>query len=306
MNDLISVIIPVYKVEEYLDDCIRSVVDQIYQNLEIILVDDGSPDNCPAMCDAWTMKDKRIKVIHKPNGGLSDARNAGIDIASGEYIAFVDSDDWIEPDMYEKMLAALKKEHADICACSISSCYPEHRAVWGCRAYVVTDSEQTLAMLYRDTAYPVAAWNKLYRRELWDDLRFPVGRICEDTFTTYRLVHGANRIVQLPYALYCYRIRPNSIMTSQFSPKRMDEEEAWRCNYLFTKEYYPSVGKAAFDFYLQKVNMLMHTIPAEQQNEYRKEYVFLREIMRKNLAYILFVSSLGVKQRVKLLLDYFK
>ena len=99
MNNKISVIIPVYKVEEFLDDCVRSVIAQTHTNTEIILVDDGSPDNCPAMCDSWAEKDKRIKVIHKPNGGLSDARNAGLEIATGEYISFIDSDDWILPEM---------------------------------------------------------------------------------------------------------------------------------------------------------------------------------------------------------------
>ena len=116
MGELISVIIPIYNVEAYLDECIASVIAQTYSNLEIILVDDGSPDNCPQMCDEWAAKDSRIRVIHKENGGLSDARNAGIDIATGEYIAFVDSDDWIVPEMYEKMLAALKTENAATCA----------------------------------------------------------------------------------------------------------------------------------------------------------------------------------------------
>ena len=107
--DLISVIVPVYKVEPYLDKCVRSIVEQTYQNLEIILVDDGSPDNCGAICDAWAEKDSRIKVIHKENGGLSDARNAGMDVATGQWIAFVDSDDWIAEEMYESLLNAAKK-----------------------------------------------------------------------------------------------------------------------------------------------------------------------------------------------------
>lgn len=306
MNENISVIIPVYKVEDYLDDCLRSVVAQSYPNLEIILVDDGSPDHCGAMCDAWAAKDRRIKVIHKENGGLSDARNAGLELATGKYISFVDSDDWLESEFYEKLLAALQKEGADICACSIASCFPDHTVTWGCPSYTVSDSEATLAMLYRDTSYPVSALNKLYRRELWEEMRFPVGKICEDAFTTYQLVHRANRIVQLPEALYCYRIRPDSIMTSSFTPKKLDEEEAWRYNYLFAKAHYPSVAKAAFDFYLQRVNILLHTIPAELREVYQKESTFLRSILKKHLGYILFASTLGIKQRIKLLLDYFR
>lgn len=303
MNELISVIVPIYKVEAYLDECVQSIVDQTYPHLEIILVDDGSPDSCGSMCDEWAKRDARIKVIHKPNGGLSDARNAGLEIASGDYIAFVDSDDWIEPGMYEKMLSALVKEEADICACRILSCFPDRRAAWGCPSYRVTDPEQTLAMLYDDAAYPVSALNKLYRRELWEQLRFPVGKICEDAFTTYRLIHSAERIVQLPEALYCYRIRPESIMTSRFSPKRMDEEEVWRVNHEFMRTHYPRVWPAAYDFYLEKVNFLIHQIPA---GEFPEEYRFLKDILGKNLLYIALRSRLSLKKRVRLLLDYTK
>ena len=115
----ISVIIPVYKVEEYISRCIKSVVDQTYSNLEIILVDDGSPDNCPAICDKWAEKDSRIKVIHKKNGGLSDARNAGMQIASGEFIGFVDSDDWISKEMYQLLYENMKENESDISACGV-------------------------------------------------------------------------------------------------------------------------------------------------------------------------------------------
>lgn len=306
MHDLISVIVPIYKVEAYLDECVRSIVGQTYPHLEIILVDDGSPDGCGALCDEWAKRDDRIKVVHKPNGGLSDARNAGLEIASGDYIAFVDSDDWIEPEMYEKMLAALKAEEADLCACRIVSCYPDRRAEWGCPEYRVTDPEQTLAMLYADTAYPVSAWNKLYRRELWVTLRFPVGKICEDAFTTYLLVHKAKRIVQLPEAFYNYRIRPESIMTSRFSIKRMDEEEVWRVNYEFMKEHYPRIYPAAFDFYLEKVNVLIHQIPRDGRGEFAEEFRYLKKILRKNLLYILLCCHLGLKQRIRMILDYYQ
>ena len=306
MTDLISVIVPIYKVEAYLDDCVRSIVAQTYPNLEIILVDDGSPDRCGEMCDAWAAKDSRIKVIHKPNGGLSDARNAGLQIAAGDYIAFVDSDDWIEPQMYEKMLAAMKAEQAEICACRIRSCYPDHCVEWGCPEYRATEPEQTLAMLYNDTAYPVSAWNKLYRRELWETLRFPVGKICEDAFTTYLLVHKAKHIVQLPEAFYNYRIRPESIMTSRFSIKRMDEEEVWRVNYEFMKEHYPRIYPAAFDFYLEKVNVLIHCIPRDSREEFGEQFRYLKQILRKNLLHILLFSRLGLKQRIRMVLDYYQ
>ncbi|MBR5021165.1 MAG: glycosyltransferase [Oscillospiraceae bacterium] len=305
MSDLISVIVPIYKVEEYLDECIQSIAGQSHRNLEIILVDDGSPDGCGAICDVWAARDSRVKVIHKPNGGLSDARNAGLEIASGDFIAFVDSDDRIEPEMYEKMLAALLGEDADICACRIVSCFPDHRTEWGCPDYRVTNPEQTLTMLYADTAYPVSAWNKLYRRACWRELRFPVGRICEDAFTTYQLIHGAKRIVQIPEALYCYRIRPESIMTSAFSPRRMDEEAAWRANYEFVREHYPAISRQAHDFYLEKVNVLIHAIGPEEREKFAVEFAMLRHILCRSMPYIVLCSGLSLKKRVKMLLDYF-
>lgn len=302
MPKLISVIIPIYKVEEYLDKCVFSVVNQTYSNLEIILVDDGSPDNCPQMCDGWASRDNRIKVIHKANGGLSDARNAGIQIAKGDFIAFVDSDDWIAPNMYQMMIEAIEKENADICACGIIVSYPESENVLSIPA-VAGDSKMILELIYNDTQYPVAAWNKLYRCECWENFRFPIGKICEDAFTTYLLVDHAKKIVQISAPLYYYRIRSNSIMTSEFSHKRMDEEEAWRYNYEYMKIHYPSIASKAFGFYLQKVNILIHTIPVKEREIYKKEYEYLRDILKGNILYVLFKSKMSFKYRIKFVLD---
>ena len=305
MSDLISIIVPVFKVEEYLDECIESIVNQTYRNLEIILVDDGSPDNCPQMCDEWAVRDSRIKVIHKVNGGLSDARNAGIEIATGDYIAFVDSDDFIKPDMLEKLHAVLVKADADISACGILTCEGEKQTAWGCKDFVGSP-EQIYELLYNDTAYPVAAWNKLYRRSCWENLRFPVGKTCEDAFTTYQLIHGVRRIVMIPDALYCYRIRPGSIMTSTFSIKKMDEEEAWRCNYEFMEQNYPQFRKKAFDFYLLRVNGLVHLMNKEDRVKFAPQYQCLEGILKRNFWYVVFCSKLSLKPRIKLALDILK
>lgn len=304
MQPIISVIVPVYKVEEYLDECVKTIVDQTYTRMEIILVDDGSPDRCPQMCDEWAKRDSRIKVIHKANGGLSDARNAGLDICTGDYIAFVDSDDWIKSDMYQKMLEAIEEENADLCACNIISCYPTREVAWGAKEYIVGDSEKMLDLIYSDSIFPVCAWNKLYRRKLWEDFRFPVGKICEDAFTTYLLVDKADKIVQITDPLYCYRIRSESIMTSAFSYKSMDEEEAWRKNYEFVKKRYPRISRKAFTFYLQSVNVLIHRINGEQKKEFSDEYALLRKIMGKNIPFMMLCSTASFKYRVKYLVDY--
>lgn len=303
MEKLISVIIPIYKVEDFLDECIASVVGQSYKNLEIILVDDGSPDNCPVICDEWALKDLRIKVIHKLNGGLSDARNVGIAVASGDYISFVDSDDWIDPKMYEMMMSAIETENADICSCGIMASYANKQEQLKIHS-VVGNSEDILNMIYSDTAYPVATWNKLYRRELWDEFCFPVGKICEDTFTTYLLVDRARKIVQIGDPLYHYRIRDNSIMTSAFCSKRMDEEEAWRCNYEYMKSNYPRIYPMAFEFYLQKVNVLIHAIPTAERKNFEAEYKYLYDILKHNFWYIVFRSKMRIKYRIKFVLDF--
>lgn len=301
-NDLISVIVPIYKVEKYLDECISSIVNQTYRNMQIILVDDGSPDRCGEICDEWAKRDSRIMVIHKSNGGLSDARNAGIDVAIGEFIVFIDSDDWVESTMLEVMHNLLQKEQADFVACGIVDCYPDKKIVHS-MPYTVGGSELFLERIYKDTVFPISAWNKLYRRECWKELRFPKGKLCEDAFTTYLLVDKARKIVQIPNALYNYRIRESSIMTTVFRPERMDEEEAWRENYLYMKQKYPKIGKIAYDFYLQKVNILFHTIQEEQYSLYPEEHDYLYHILRSNLIYVIFRSSLNWKYRVTYLLD---
>ena len=306
MDSKISVIVPVFKVEQYLDRCIESIVNQNYDNLEVILVDDGSPDRCPQICDKWALKDTRILVIHKNNGGLSDARNAGLDISTGDYISFIDGDDWILPGMYRAMTDAIENEKADICACSILSCYPNKEIKWGGKSYRAGDSREMLDLLYSDSGFPVCAMNKLYKKELWNNFRFPVGKICEDAFTTYLLIHKADRIVQIAEAYYCYRIRPNSIMTSAFSHKSMDEEEAWKKNYEFIKVNYPDLFRKAYSFYLQSVNVLIHRINTDQRNTFKNEYHYLKKIMLNNLLFMLFQSTVSIKYRVKFLFDTVK
>ena len=303
MDAKISVIVPVYKVEAYLDECVESILHQTHSNLEVILVDDGSPDKSPQMCEKWAVIDPRVIVVHKQNGGLSSARNAGLDICSGDYIAFVDSDDWIKPEMFQIMLNAAERESADICACSIIRCFPKREAIWGAKEYTVGNTEKMLDMLYSDEGFPVSAWNKLYKRKMWEGFRFPEGKLCEDAFTTYLLLDRAERIVQITDALYCYRIRPESIMTTSFTHQKMDEEEAWRKNYEFVQKKYPQLFRKAYSYYLQSVSILLHRIKKEQREQFRAEYDYLRRIILKNVFFMMFQSSVSIKYRLRYLLD---
>ena len=223
---LISVIVPVYRVEKYLERCVKSILSQTYKNLEVILVDDGSPDQCPAICDACAEKDARVKVIHQENKGLSGARNAGIDAASGEYLAFVDSDDYVSPHFIEELYQLLQDTGCAIGQCRFSYVKEDGLVEEGDSAFCIYRGEGLMEQLYgpeeKATCF-VVAWNKLYRAELFKEtgIRYPEGRIHEDEATTYRLFHEAKKLAFLDRALYGYYTENGGSITSVFSAKRL-------------------------------------------------------------------------------------
>lgn len=243
----ISVIVPVYKVEPYLDKCVSSIVNQTYKNLEIILVDDGSPDNCPAMCDAWAEKDSRIRVIHKTNGGLSDARNAGMTVATGELMAFVDSDDWIAPDMYEYLYQRLTEDNSDIAACGV-------QMVWENKTpsrmltrdgNCVLNQEEAMRAIIEESWLKQPVWYKLYKTDLIRDILFPMGKCHEDVFWSYQAVGSAKKVSVSDHVGYYYLQRGGSIMGAGYSLKRLDAVEAkvQRCAYI--QERFPALSPLA-------------------------------------------------------------
>jgi glycosyltransferase involved in cell wall biosynthesis len=212
MKNKISIIVPVYNVEAYLDECINSLVNQTYTNLEIILVDDGSPDRCPQMCDFWAHKDSRVKVIHQKNGGLSSARNAGLEIAEGDYIGFVDSDDYIAPDMYQVMVRALEGSTKKIACCSPYIVTEQGELIWEGKypSRKEMDVEQALDEVFLMRA-EVSVWSKLYNRAIFEDIRFPVGETNEDFPLLIPTIAKANGMVHVQRCLYYYRQRVGSI-----------------------------------------------------------------------------------------------
>lgn len=226
---MISVIVPIYKVEKYLDKCVESIVGQTYRDIEIILVDDSSPDKCPEMCDKWAKMDERIKVIHKENGGLSDARNAGLRIAKGEYISFVDSDDWISPHFLEMMYQVMQKEYADIVECGVLY-IDEQGEIIRVRKNGTSQNSfnkiEALRQLVLEEGVYQTVWNKLYKREVIGDIEFDVGKYNEDDFWTYQIFDRAKRVTVIEEPLYCYLQRGTSIMGLGYSLKRMDGLEA--------------------------------------------------------------------------------
>ena len=265
MHDLISIIVPIYNMEKYLVKCIDSIINQTYKNLEIILVDDGSTDKSSIICDEYKKIDSRIKVIHKSNGGLSSARNAGLDIAMGSLIGFVDSDDYIEETMYEKMKNNMDYYKSDISVCNF---------------YYVKNGKKEISMknlssniaegktkfdnLYNEyVSYGVYAWNKLYKKELFDNIRYPNGKIFEDTYIICDLLEKARRVSYLIEPLYNYVFRDGSICHS-FTINHFDIINSFNNNINFfnKKKYYNLVLKVKnkkttfLVIYLIRMNLL--------------------------------------------------
>lgn len=218
---LISIIIPVYNTGQYLDKCMESICAQTYRNIEMILVDDGATDGSGAKCDEWAAKDARVRVVHKQNGGLSDARNAGLNVATGEYIGFVDSDDWIEPDMYKFLYDNAVELDADIVECSFWKTYetkekPARGAYGKTRVF---GREEAQIMLMQDRIVRNYVWSKLYRRELMEGIAFPVGKVFEDILFTYKVYDKAEHVAFCPEPKYHYVIRGGSITSKRYEIK---------------------------------------------------------------------------------------
>ena len=249
---LVSVIIPVFQVEKYLDKCIASVVGQTYQNLQIILVDVGSTDRSPAICDGWKERYPRITVIHQPNGGLSRARNAGLKIASGEFIGFVDSDDWIEPNMVECLLSALQKTDADIAVGGFEGFSEDSKTITYTQTKTterkIYSAEEALRMLLTGKGYICNnVWNKLYRRSVLLNIIFPLEKIYEDVPWTAQVIGNAKTVVCIDHICYHYLFRPNSLSHNVQLKIRQgqDKLEMFEQRVKYIHEYFPSLEKFA-------------------------------------------------------------
>ena len=269
-NVLISIIVPVYNVENYLPRCVDSILAQTYRNLEIILVDDGTRDASDKICDAYAARDSRIRVIHKENGGLSSARNAGIEIARGEYLGFVDSDDWIEPEMYELLLEkALQYDVKLVVGGRYDfSSRRNEKTVGLCpeKEEVVTGME-LLGRVFTWQGCDSAAWDKLYHRSLFREIRYPVGKLHEDEAVIHEILGLTQKVAWVDEAHYLYRESSNSITTAKFSLKRLDET--------YAKEqriaYFESRGMTALAdrtriVYLNNLMRLYRTVQAEVED----------------------------------------
>lgn len=211
--DVVSIVVPVFNVNKYLNRCLESLVNQTYFSLEIILIDDGSDDGSEKLCDAWRKKDSRIIVLHQRNAGLSMARNVGIDMASGKFLFFVDSDDWLETDAIEKLINIQQKYHADIVCCGVATDYEDGtRGSFTSSKMLELNNKEALKELMLSNTVCSLAWNKLYLLSLWKVERFPKNKLNEDEFTIYKIVYSASKVVYLGDELYHYFQRSNGLM----------------------------------------------------------------------------------------------
>lgn len=237
---LISIIVPVYRVEPFIDRCIKSLTAQTYKNIEIILVDDGSPDKCGDICDKYAQEDSRIIVVHKKNGGLSSARNTGLDIFKGEYVMFVDSDDWVEPNFCETALQLALNNNVDCVAFGYYE-YQHNKnriSFHTCRPRIIDAEEAIIHLIRIDEILFNLAWNKIYHKRLFDNLRYPVGRLYEDQGTTYLAIIRAERIYISEIVLYNYDRRDDSITGSKNYPRFINDKfDSWSERLEFFKNY---------------------------------------------------------------------
>lgn len=303
MNDLISIIVPIYNIEKYIERCVRSLINQTYQNIEIILVDDGSTDNSGNIADKLANQDTRIKCIHQKNGGLSAARNTGLNVAKGNYYSFIDGDDYIKSETIEKLYLNAVKYHAEIAVCNMIRFYEDNSTeafYKPCNHVEVLDQDDRFKTLNQPSVC-----NKLFKKGLFNDVKFPVGKYYEDTYVYHILCYRASRIVLTGYDGYWYYSRKGSILGDEiFNNKYFDFIEAvWmRAQYLIKKDIHPYSEEACLSLYVAYSNANKNIVKSKENNhqfEQAKSYYLdiYKYLIHRNISF---------KQKIRLfLLRYF-
>lgn len=297
---MISIIVPIYNTEKYLKRCIESILNQTYKNIELLLIDDGSTDNSLKICEEYALKDDRIRVFHKENGGQGSARNMGIENAKGEYIGFVDSDDYISPQMYEILLNDIETYDADISSCRTG--HTEDFDVTGTDEIRIYENDEIIEMHLKFTEeIGQSPADKLYKKKMWDEVRFLQIRAYEDAATIYRVLYKAKKVVYRDISLYHYIRRDNSTMTQPFSKVTFQMIDVYYQMYKDIEEWYPELCKSV------KVNLLGaiqycvgESYGAKNENA---EFVYAKELDgAKKIVKQITYEHLPVKQKLILFL----
>lgn len=304
MQPLISIIVPCYKVEKYLSKCIESVIAQTYQNLEIILVDDGSPDNCGKICDEYADKDSRIKVIHKPNGGLSDARNVALDVAKGDYITFIDSDDTVSADHVETLYRLVEKYQ---CKLSVGQwqMYKEGTPLIVKQSkkkeILYNSPKEAVTAMYYQEEFDNAACVKLYHRSIFDGIRFPKGLVFEDDYTVYRLLFKSDKVAYSNHITYHYLLRADSIEGVAFSNKKMNSALAVFKS--MEEEHFDLISQVLPAYRSRYLSFCMHLIMKAPTDFEKIDELWKR--VKKYRRYVILDSRARKKARIAAILSYF-
>lgn len=282
----ISVIVPVYKVEKYLDRCVESILVQTFTDFELILVDDGSPDNCGKMCDEYAKKDSRIRVIHKQNGGLSDARNEGIDWvfknSDSEWITFIDSDDWISPNYLEVLYNIVTKQNKDISICNFVKTDGLNENIFSDSVSVSVSLWNTEELFCENNAVATVAWGKLYRKDLFSEMRYPFGMLHEDAFVTYKLLFKYDEVAVVEEPLYAYFQRDSSIMNVSWKPERLVAFDAYDGQIKFFKKnnFLKAYNKTIYVYTFVLIEQMEKCKNSPNYSDY---YLKMRKMLRKHL-----------------------
>lgn len=301
---IISVIIPVYNVEKYLCQCLDSVINQTYKNLEIILVDDGSTDDSGKICNEYAKRDRRIIVVHKNNGGLSDARNAGIDICKGEYVSFVDSDDWLDLDMYEIFISKIIEHNADIVSCGYVLEFANKKFNCNLANIIIDGNDKVLQNLFYNKNFPNAVWGKVYNKNIFEKLRFPIGKIYEDMLIKYDILKKSQKVVILKSTFYHYRQRSNSIM-NDINIEKIKEKIAV-CEIIIKKIkkenslLLPQAYHQLYKHYISVTDDIVNLNISKEQKKYIINQI--KCFIRKNIKNIIFNKTINFKAKIGFLL----
>lgn len=309
MKPLVSVIIPVYNVEKYLNKCVDSIINQTYSNLEIILIDDGSPDNCGKICDEYAKIDFRIKVVHKKNGGLSEARNVGLNMCKGDYIFFIDSDDYAEQNAIEVLLSYCKNQDPLIVVAETNFVNENGDVLKNGKGQYefgnfVEFSPNQAAFEFAILDWGI--WNKLFSRSIFEEVRFPVGKIHEDEAIMFQLINNCSKVIYINQHLYNYLKRKSSITSSDYNTKKMDWFEVWKNNVDYVKiNFSKAYDRALFKMLVTAIynldNLLKENINVDQINHIvsyfriKKKDVYKSKEIAINYKARLFLSIFSLK-----------
>lgn len=307
MDDLISVIIPIYNIENYIDKCVDSVINQSYSNLDIILVDDGSTDKSSLICEKWKVCDNRIRVIHKKNGGLADARNAGLEVAKGNFISFVDGDDYIEKDMYFDMIRYLKEQICDIAICNIEKTEPSRKFItkpysYGNSDFKIISNVEAVKDVLTDKI-DVSSCNKVYRRSVIKNIKFPYGKTNEDFPFLCRAFHNSKKIIVINKVYYNYIQRENSITTTAFSRKQFDKYYNCLdvCNYV--ENHMPEIMYEARHYLWYQIFCLLKKVCLDEiEEKYIDIIQKMRATIKKDVLNIISSKQLTFKEKTMYLM----